>query len=337
MSAQTPSIGIVGAGAWGTALGQALACAGRDVLVYAREPEIVSAIRTRHENPIRLPGVALSPALRATGALSDLSEAGIVMLVVPAQSVREALAALAPHIRAGAPVLVCAKGIEIASGQLMTAVAAEGAPGSSPVGLLTGPSFAREVALGLPCALTLAIGGEAQARAALARVLSTPTLRLYTSDDPTGAAVGGAVKNVIAIACGIAGGLALGENARAALVTRGLAEMTRLAVALGGRRETLTGLCGLGDLILTATSLQSRNYAFGDALGRGGDAQALIAASESVIEGVPTARALRDLAARASVDMPVCAAVYAVVYEAMDVRDAVESLLARPAGSAEWV
>lgn len=325
------TIGIVGGGAWGTALGQALASAGRAILLYAREPEIVDAVNARHENPDRLPGIPLSPRLRATGAAEDLGGCGLVLIVTPAQSVRAALSALAPHFAAGTPVILCAKGVELESGKLLTEVAAEILPDSCPVGLLTGPSFAREVALGLPCALVLAMKDAASCASAAAR-LGTRTLRLYTSDDTTGAAIGGAVKNVIAIACGIAGGLSLGENARAALVTRGLAEMTRLAVALGGRRETLTGLSGMGDLILTATSATSRNYAYGLALGGGERARPDAAVT---VEGVPTARALQALSARAGVDMPVCSAVCAVLYEGLEVRAAVESLLDRPAGGGE--
>ncbi len=327
----TGTIGIVGGGAWGTALGQALAVAGRDVVLYAREPDIVEAINTRHENPGRLPGLSLSPRLRAEGTPEALRGCGVILLVTPAQSVRAALTALAPQIAEGTPVLLCAKGVEVESGILLTDVAAHALSRTCPVGVLTGPSFAREVAQGLPCALVLAMQ-DMPLCGALAAWIGTRTLRLYTSDDTTGAAVGGAVKNVIAIACGIAGGLSLGENARAALVTRGLAEMTRLAVALGGRRETLTGLSGMGDLILTATSATSRNYAYGLALGGGGRAQTDGAVT---VEGVPTARALRALAARAGVEMPVCAAVFRVLYEGLDVRAAVESLLDRPAGGNE--
>lgn len=322
-------IGIVGGGAWGTALGQALAGAGRAVLLYAREPEIVDSVNSRHENPDRLPGVALSPRLRATSAPEDMGSCGIVLIVTPAQSVRAALSDLTPRIGPGTVVVLCAKGVELGSGKLLTEVAADVLPGGCPVGLLTGPSFAREVALGLPCALVLAMR-DAALCADLAGRLGTRTLRLYTSDDVTGSAVGGAIKNVIAIACGIAEGLKLGENARAALVTRGLAEMTRLAVALGGRRETLTGLSGMGDLILTATSATSRNYAYGLALGGGatpGDG--------GTVEGVPTARAVRGLAARCAVSMPVCEAVCRVLYEGFGVREVVESLLDRPAGGGE--
>lgn len=324
------TIGIVGAGAWGTALGQALAVAGRPVLLFGREPEIVDAVNARHANPERLPDIALCPALRATQNLEEAAACDILMIVTPAQSVRAALGALGPGA-AGKPVLLCAKGIEVESGKLLTEVAAETLDPSCTVGVLTGPSFAREVASGLPCALVLAVP-ERRHAAALAEQLGTRSLRLYTSDDLIGASIGGAVKNVIAIACGIAHGLALGENARAALVTRGLAEITRLAVALGGRRETLNGLSGMGDLILTATSLQSRNYAFGHALGLTGRVPAPEAGT---VEGVPTARALHARAARLGVELPVCAAVHSILFQGLAVREAVEALLDRPAGSAE--
>lgn len=324
----TAAIGILGAGAWGTALAQVLASAGRAVTLYAREAEIVQAVRTRRENPALLPGIALSPNLEATGDLGALAKTEALLIVVPAQAVRAALSAFKPHARPGTPLLLCAKGFEISSGKRLSEICTEILP-ENPVGVLTGPSFAREVALGLPCALTLALVDEAL-RESLASALNTRSLRIYTSADVIGAETGGAVKNVVAIACGIAAGLRLGENARAALVTRGLAEIARLAVAMGGKRETLTGLSGLGDLILTATSATSRNFAHGLALGQGSRPE-----GETTVEGVTTARALKTLAARHGVEMPIGEAVYRVLYENLGVREAVESLLSRPGGIGE--
>ncbi len=320
--------GVVGAGAWGTALAQVCARAGLAVTLWAREPEAVQAIGETRENRLFLPGVALDPAVRATGRLADLADADLILLVVPAQHLRATLGALRPHLRPGAPLVLCAKGVEQGSLKLMSEVAAEVAPDAA-LAVLSGPSFAGEVARGLPTAVTLACA-DAGLGEALARALAGPTFRPYLSDDLIGAEAGGAVKNVLAIGCGVVEGRGLGRSAHAALITRGFAEMTRLAVALGARAETLAGLCGLGDLVLTCSSLQSRNMSVGLALGRGESLERALAGKLSVAEGVASAPAVRALAARHGVEMPVCEAVAAILGQEQAVDAAIAALLARP-------
>src|SRR5690606_23981099 len=258
-------ISIIGAGAWGTALAQAVSKAGRQTVLWAHEPDVVDAINAGHENSLFLPGIALNKALRATGILAEAGEADAVLLVVPAQFMRGVAGQLAPVIASRIPVVICAKGIEQNSCALMSEVVAESLPGH-PIGVLSGPTFAAEVAMGMPTAVTVA-AKDATTGAALMEAIGTAQIRPYLSDDVIGAEIGGAVKNVLAIACGITEGRNFGNNARAALITRGLAEMTRLCVAKGGRSETMMGLSGLGDLTLTCTSSQSRNYSLGVALG----------------------------------------------------------------------
>jgi len=257
--------GVIGAGAWGTALAISLQRAGRRVTVGVREAELVTAINEKHENTLFLPGVALDPAIRATGRLGDLATCDALVLVTPAQHVRATCRTLAPLCDKKRPLIIAAKGIELHNYRLMSEVADEVMPGH-PVFILSGPSFAIEVAQGLPSALTLA--GEREPEI-LAHAMSSPNFRLYTSDDIIGTQIGGAVKNVLAIACGIVAGKKLGENAKAALITRGLAEIIRLGQACGARAETLMGLSGLGDTVLTCSSLKSRNMSLGYALGEG--------------------------------------------------------------------
>lgn len=317
-------IGVVGAGAWGTALAQAAATAGRQVTLWAREPDVVKQISTGRENKTFLPGVSLSPTITATGDLEAVSQVDAVLLVCPAQHLRETTIGLAPRVAKHVPVLICAKGIERASGKLMTEVAREAAP-SLAVGMLSGPSFAREVARGLPCAVTLALDDTALAEA-LARAIGTPTFRPYVSSDVTGVAIGGAVKNVQAIACGIVEGRGFGESARAALTTRGFAEMTRFGLALGARIETLGGLSGLGDLVLTASSRQSRNFSLGVRLAQGGRADE----SGPLAEGAATAEALVQRARAIGVEMPIAEAVADIVAERIGVDAAIGALLSRP-------
>lgn len=317
-------IGVVGAGAWGTALALAARRAGRAVRLWSREPEVVAAINGAQANPFYLPGVRLDADLRATAALDEIAEADTLLLVVPAQSLRAVAAALAPHIAPGLPVVLCAKGVERGSLKLMSEVLAEAMPQAEPA-VLSGPSFAADVARGLPTAVTLACR-DAGLGAALATALGSPALRPYWTADVIGAQIGGAVKNVIAIACGIVIGRGLGESARAAILTRGFAEVARLARALGAREETLMGLSGLGDLALTCTSAQSRNFAHGRRIGIGGDA--LIASG--TVEGVATAEAVRALARHHGVDMPITAAVDEIVNHGASVAEAVAALLARP-------
>ncbi len=322
-------IGIIGGGAWGSALALTARRAGRDVVLWAREPEVAAAINRDHANPLFLPGVALDPAIGATTELGQaVRGADALLLVAPAQHLRALATALAPLLPAGMPVVICAKGIEEGSGALMSEVVAATLP-LAPLALLSGPTFASEVAGGLPTAVTLACADAALGRRVIA-ALGTRSFRPYLAADVVGAEIGGAVKNVLAIACGIVMGRKLGDNARAALITRGLAEMVRLALAKGGKPETLMGLSGLGDLVLTCTSLTSRNHSLGVALGEGKALVDILAGRRSVAEGVSSAAAAAALARRLGVDMPITAAVDAILHHGAAIDAAVESLLARP-------
>ncbi len=319
-------IGVIGAGAWGTALAQALAGDGSQVLLWAREAELVEEINTFHTNSLFLPSARLAETIAATGSLADLADLPALLVVTPAQHLARVLADLPDKPR---DLVLCAKGIEAGTGRLMADVAAEAAP-SARIAVLSGPTFAHEVAAGLPTAVTLACsGGEAQWDR-LAPLLSRSTLRPYYSDDVIGAEIGGAVKNVLAIACGVVDGLRLGQNARAALIARGYAEMTRFGLSRGARAETLAGLCGLGDLVLTCSSTSSRNFSLGKALGEGLSAAEALAGKTSVAEGAATAPILAELAAREAVDMPICQMVARLVAGEIPARAAVAELLARP-------
>lgn len=317
-------IGVVGAGAWGTALAQASAGAGRAVTLWARESEVVRAISTVHENLPFLPGVALNPAIVATGDANALRDVDAILLVCPAQHLRATVQMIALHARSGVPVLICAKGIERATGLLMPEVARATAP-SMTFGMLSGPSFATEVARGLPCAVTLALD-DAVVAEDVARAIGTLAFRPYVSTDVVGVAIGGAVKNVLAIACGIVEGRGFGESARAALTTRGFAEMTRFGLALGARPETMGGLSGLGDLMLTASSVQSRNFSLGVRLSQGGHVED----GGPLAEGAATAEALVLRAKAANVEMPIAAAVAEIVAGRVGVDAAIGALLSRP-------
>ena len=321
-------VGVIGGGAWGTALSQVCARAGLSAVLWAREAAVVAGINAAHENPLFLPGLALDEAIRATTDPADLAPADLILAVAPAQHLRATLAAFAPHARAGVPVVLCAKGVEAGSLRLMSQVLAETLPAAQPA-VLSGPSFAAEVARGLPTAVTLAADDLGLARA-IAAAIATPTFRPYVSDDMIGAEAGGAVKNVLAIACGVVEGRELGRSAHAALITRGFAELTRLAVAMGGEAETVAGLCGLGDLVLTCSSPQSRNMSVGLALGRGETLAAALAGKLSVAEGVASAPAVAALAARLGVETPICEAVRAILAGELAVGAAIEALLARP-------
>lgn len=321
-------IGVVGGGAWGTALAAVAVRAGRDTVLWAREAEVVGDIAVHRENLLFLPGIALPEGLRATSDMADLADRQALLLVAPAQHLREVAGALAPHLAPACALVVCAKGIERATGKPMSEVLDETLPGR-PVAILSGPTFAAEVARGLPAAVTLATA-DAALGDRLAAAIGLPTFRTYLSDDIIGAQVGGAVKNVLAIACGVVAGMGLGENARAALMTRGLAEMTRLGVALGARRETLTGLSGVGDLILTCSSEQSRNMSLGKALGEGRRAADILADRRSVAEGVWSAEIVARLGADAGIEMPITEAVVALLAPDARVGEVVEALLARP-------
>jgi len=320
--------GVIGAGAWGTALAQVCARAGLAVTLQAREAEVVASITSACENSLFLPGISLEPQIAATAEMAGLAGCDLVLAVPPAQHLRSALKALAPHLRAGVPVVLCSKGVEQGSLKLMTEVAQETLPGA-PLAVLSGPSFAGEVARSLPTAVTLACEDEALGRA-LAEAIATPTFRPYLTADMIGAEAGGAVKNVLAIACGIVEGKGLGRSAHAAVITRGFAELTRLAVALGARAETVAGLCGLGDLVLTCSSPQSRNMSVGLALGGGMTLAEALAGKLSVAEGVASAPAVRDLAARLGVEMPICQTVAALLAGEVEVDAAILGLLARP-------
>lgn len=318
-------IGVLGGGAWGTALAQVLASGGSDVMLWARNGAVVGAINAHHENPAYLPGHRLSERIRATDDMADMREASMLLVVTPAQHMRAVLSRFSPE---GQPLILCAKGIEAVTHKLMHQVAREAMPGS-PVAVLSGPTFAHEVANGLPTAVTLAAEEEALARL-LADVLARPTLRPYASDDVVGAEIGGAVKNVLAIACGVVDGAGLGQNARAALIARGFAEMTRFGMALGARAETLAGLSGLGDLVLTCSSRRSRNFALGKGLGEGKSAAALLEDRRTVAEGAYTAPVLLEAARTYGIDMPVTAAVCALLSGEQGVSEVVGALLARP-------
>ncbi len=321
-------VSIIGGGAWGTALAQVCARAGLDVMLWAREAAVVAAMNQDHANPLFLPGVALESSIRATLDPADLANGDLVLAVAPAQHLRASLAAFAPHARAGLPIVLCAKGVEQGSLKLMTEVLAETVQHAAPA-VLSGPSFAGEVARGLPTAVTLAAADPELARR-LAEALAGPMFRPYVSHDMIGAEAGGAVKNVLAIACGIAEGRGLGRSAHAALITRGFAELTRLAVALGGEAETVAGLCGLGDLVLTCSSSQSRNMSVGLALGRGEQLDVALSGKASIAEGVATAPAVAALARREGVDTPICAAVAAILAGEIEIDPAITALLARP-------
>jgi glycerol-3-phosphate dehydrogenase (NAD(P)+) len=325
---QFKTAGVIGAGAWGTALAQVAGWAGLDVLLQAREPEVVESIRTRRINEAFLPGVVIDDHVSVTGDLADLGACDLILAVPPAQHMRSTLQAFAAHHRPGVPVILCSKGIERGSLKLMTDVLAETLP-AAPAAVLSGPSFAGEVARGLPSAVTLACADEALGEA-LMGTLSAPGFRPYLATDLIGAEVGGAIKNVLAIACGIAEGRGLGRSAHAALITRGFAEMTRMGVALGGQAETVAGLCGLGDLVLTCSSPQSRNMSLGLALGQGQTVEQALAGKRSVAEGYESAPALRELATKTGVDMPISLAVAALLNGETTVEGMIGSLLSRP-------
>ena len=319
-------IAIIGAGAWGTALAIQAHRAGQSVMLWARDPTRAALIQQSRVNERLLPGVTLPEGITVTAdAAQTLDGAALILLVVPAQALRPVLQSL-PALPA--PVLLCAKGVEAGSLMLPLEVLAEIHPGIS-AGVLSGPNFAHEIARGLPAAAVVA-SADSGLRALGVTRLGSPGFRLYGGDDPVGAEIGGAAKNVIAIAAGAVMGAGLGENARAALITRGLAEISRLAVALGGRADTVAGLSGLGDLLLTATGPGSRNTSLGMALGRGENLTDILGARQGVTEGVATAPALVARAARLGVEIPICAAVAELVSGRLTVREAVAQLLSRP-------
>lgn len=315
------TISVIGAGAWGTALANACARAGRQVTLYGRSTDVLTAIATRGENP-RLPGITLEKSIRVTHDLAESAKADALLLVTPTQSLREAMNALAPHVADATPLVICAKGIERGTRKFVTEIATEVLPQTRPA-ILSGPSFAADVARGLPTAVTLAAAEEPLA-VALTHALGSSSLRPYHTTDVRGVEIGGAVKNVLAIAAGIAAGKALGASALAALTTRSFAELMRFGLACGAHRETIAGLSGLGDLILTCSSAQSRNFTFGMALGRGE------APPGSLSEGQSTAPVLIEIARAQAIEMPVAEAVANVLAGAITVNEGIEMLLARP-------
>ena len=326
------NIAIIGAGAWGTALAMVARRAGRNVVLQAHEPEVAAAINGSHENSLFLPGMALDPEIRATNNPAEAAvDTDVVLLVVPTQFLRAVLTGLSGNLPSGVPVVICAKGIEQETLALMSEICEEVVP-QAPVAVLSGPTFAAEVALDRPTAVTLASADKALG-VGLSEALGTSRFRIYRSDDIVGAQVGGAVKNVLAIGCGIVEGRGLGDNAKAALITRGLAEIVRLGLAKGAKAETLMGLSGIGDLVLTCNAMQSRNFSLGVALGQGEALDGILAARTSVAEGVFSAASVSELAGSLSIDMPLSVAVDGILNHFADINATIEGLLARPAGA----
>ncbi|MFA7587173.1 MAG: NAD(P)H-dependent glycerol-3-phosphate dehydrogenase [Novosphingobium sp.] len=320
------TVGVLGAGAWGTALAQALASDGSEVLLWAREAELVDEINSRHTNSLFLPSADLAQSIRATNRIGDLAGVQVLLAVVPAQFLGAVLSGLPAGPR---DLVLCAKGIEAGTGRLMADVAKAEVP-QARLAVLSGPTFAHEVAAGLPTAVTLACSGGEEQWHRLAPVIARPAFRPYYSDDVIGAEIGGAVKNVLAIACGVVEGLNLGQNARAALIARGYAEMLRFGLARGARAETLSGLCGLGDLVLTCSSTSSRNFSLGKALGEGQSAAQALSGKSSVAEGAATAPVLADLARRDGIDMPIVEAVCRLLAGEAPASAVVSDILSRP-------
>lgn len=322
------TVSIIGGGAWGTALAQTLALGGQRVTLWAREADVVADVATRRVNRAFLPGVELDPNITATGRLTEATACNAVLMVAPAQHVRATAMEMARTLRPETPVVMCSKGIEQATGKLMGDVIAEALPAAQ-FAVLSGPSFAADVARGLPAALTFACRNERLGRD-LAAALSSRQMRLYWTSDVVGAELGGAVKNVLAIAAGIVDGRGLGASAHAAIVTRGFAELRRFGEAMGARPETLLGLSGLGDLILTCGSPQSRNMSLGRGLGEGKSLADILGTRTAVTEGVFTAAAVVRLAREKGVEMPIAEAVHAIIEGRLTVEDAITGLMLRP-------
>ncbi len=324
-----PPIGVIGAGAWGTALAQVAAQAGgHSVVLWLRDGAAAAEINRTHSNEAKLPGVALSPAIVATAAASDLNACRIVLVAAPAQAVRSVLATVAGHLPPAVRLVMTAKGFERGTAALMTDIMAEVCPAAEPL-VLSGPSFAGDVVRGLPTAVTLA-ARTIEGAEDVAQNLSSPTFRLYLSDDLTGVQVGGAVKNILAIACGIVAGRGLGESARAALMARAFAELTRVGRALGARSETMAGLSGLGDLVLTCSSAQSRNYRLGMALGEGRALSDILGTQRGTSEGAFTASVVVEIARRHGVDVPIIAGVTDILEGRATIDTVIGHLLQRP-------
>lgn len=327
--ATAPSVAVLGAGSWGTALAALIARHGNPVALWGRDAECIAAIDARHENPHYLPGIALPESIRATTDLpTALRDADLVLVVVPSHAFAETLRALAPHRPARAGVAWATKGFEPGSGRFLHEVAADILGDDVPLAVVTGPSFAKEVAIGLPTALTVHSDTPEFAQS-VADVLHGPAFRAYTGNDMVGAELGGAMKNVLAVATGVADGMNLGLNARAGLITRGLNEMLRLSAAIGAQPETLMGLAGLGDLVLTCTGDLSRNRRLGLALGRGQSIEDAVREIGQVVESVQTADEVMRQAERHGVELPISRAVQAVLHGEMTPADGLRQLLAR--------
>jgi glycerol-3-phosphate dehydrogenase (NAD(P)+) len=322
------TLNVIGAGAWGTALAITARKAGNEVLLWTRHEEHADALNTEQTNSRYLANIPLTAGIKATSDLRIASQAKILLMVVPAQHVREILYRLKPELEPETVLVMCAKGIEQDSGHLMSEILEEVVPQSS-YAILSGPNFAREIAMGLPAAATLACQSP-DLGAELVNAIGLSAFRPYYTDDVVGAQIGGAVKNVLAIACGLVSGGRLGENARAALITRGMAEILRLGDKLGARAETLMGLSGLGDLVLTCSSEKSRNFSLGAALGQGDILGEILQQRQEVTEGVYTASAICHMAERYNIEMPICRAVDEILNGGVAVSNAVEELLARP-------
>lgn len=327
--ASQPGVAVLGAGSWGTALGLLLARNGHGVQLWGHDAAQCAQLARARENAHHLPGIRFPDSLHIEANLARLAAASRQFLIaVPSHAFRATLKALKPHLDPGATLAWATKGLEPGSGKLLSAILAEELPALRAYGVVSGPSFAREVALNLPTALTAASRDTTVAER-IAQWLRNARVRVYTSTDVTGVQLGGAIKNVIAIAAGISDGLGFGANARAALITRGLAELTRLGLALGGRAETFMGLTGAGDLILTCTDDASRNRRLGLALGRGGGLPGILREIGQAVEGVATAREVYALARARQVDMPITEQVYRVLYENLSPQAAVEALFRR--------
>jgi glycerol-3-phosphate dehydrogenase (NAD(P)+) len=319
-------LGIIGGGAWGTALAQVASAGGRETLLWAMEPEVVEAVNARRENAVFLPDIPLNPSIRGTSDLAALDDCEALLVVTPAQHMRAVLERLP---RCDKPLVLCAKGIEERTGELLHEAARETCPDAS-IAVLSGPTFAHEVAQGLPTAVTLA-AEDLDLAERLRERIARPTFRIYVSDDVAGAEIGGAVKNVLAIACGVVEGKGLGQNARAALIARGFAEMRRFGLACEAKAETLAGLSGLGDLVLTCSSTSSRNYSLGIGIGQGRSAAELLSNRKTIAEGAFTAPVLARVSREKGVDMPIVNAVDALIAGRANVDQVLDELLSRPA------
>ncbi len=321
------SISVIGGGAWGTALAQTFARSGKETTIWARESDVVASINVSHENPVYLRNVKLSEDLKATDSLEEAAQSDIILMVTPTQFMRGTLEQMKEHL-GGKPVVICSKGVELNTGLLLSQVAQEVMP-EAKVAILTGPTFAREIAMGMPSAATIG-ADDLEFAKELQSALGVKNFRPYICNDIIGTQLGGAIKNVIAIACGIVYGRKMGESARAALLTRGVAEIARLGVAMGAQKDTLLGMCGIGDLMLTCSSVQSRNFSLGKALGEGQTLEEVLGPRKAVTEGVHTSKSTLELAKKYAVDMPITSAVNECLNEGVSIDDAIDQMLNRP-------